>query len=311
VIKVNNETYLKSIIYAYMEFALPVILVLDRENGEDLHAIAITGYSINKERDGEFEKETTKGVENYIAFSSSRIVSFYAHDDNIGPYTKFDIRELEENRPPKRPDIPRLEAPFALRRMPQAKGQGEDESCPEIPELDKPARFVPITVVIPLYHKIRVDVQDIHNWINPLSYRVLLNKEVKFLANEEEKKLLEWDIYLTDPKKWKADLGDLLKENPTLLENMRKKPNPEYIWRATLKHNKKLMMDLLADATDIGGKVSPFYDVIFYDGRLEGALRNSFSREKRDKGEKLVDRQLDSFFFNTFEKTPTKPMRPK
>jgi hypothetical protein len=308
---VVENTYLKSVLYAYLHYKIPVLLTLDMGYRNDYHAVAITGFSLDENDQKSLKPELGRGDLNPIPFKSTRIDRFYAHDDNVGPYARFEIRNTyapyssaygrkKEWKNFIKTRRGKEESPFSLWRTPtKTKGlkivPDNGEPLEETEDL-KPMRFVPDVVIVPLYHKIRVNVQDVQTWIMILSKLIKLNN----MLDKIPVKKLEWDVYLTDQKELKKDIRGLNINTVGLHEYLSVQRHPRFIWRSTLLYNNTYLMDLLTDATDIGGETKPFYDVIFYNEPLGQKFSKMFTRERYEKGVLWMTRQLDSFFYEYF-----------
>lgn len=232
-VEIKNEEYiLKSYIYAYLKFGIPVILGVNLyivANNNSLkyigkHAVAVTGYRMERERLASNNHEKFQLV-------SSRMSKIYAHDDQVGPFARmlFDGQKIS---------LPETESKQALISMSTSwKVQGA-----EIGDI----RAVPLILLIPLYHKIRIPLGNVYETEGVLN---------AILANLSENKKLpigkfEWDISLTSVNKFKSELfsrGD----GHNNFKHILLKSMPHFIWRATALNKGKFVIDLLFDATDI------------------------------------------------------------
>ena len=76
-----------SLIYGYLKMGLPVILGVSID-GRGRHAITLTGYSLQKTT---ALKQEVAGSKNCIPMIGLRIDEFYAHDDQIGPFSRLRV----------------------------------------------------------------------------------------------------------------------------------------------------------------------------------------------------------------------------
>ena len=193
---------LNSTLYAYLRCRMPSILafnlvdVLDgHEQHMGAHAVAVTGYSLGKEQPEPFGQSG-------FQLRASRIDKIYAHDDQVGPFARMEHAQSTE--------------PYLATSW---QGHGSVEARP-------------IFLMLPLYHKIRIPFETIHDAILVVD-SVLENPRKQAFPDLEKP---EWDIYLTTVSEFKRDvlesmrplLGFLVEE--TLTANL-----PRFLWRATAR----------------------------------------------------------------------------
>lgn len=250
VIPVTRDTPLLSLVYAHLKWGLPVILGVEME-GVGRHAITLVGYSLLKDRVREREVKQHDGVEVCPPMVGLRIDRLFAHDDRIGPFVRLNI---EENPAPteKRPTplILRPKWPTDLRE-PQTSG---DFVKPEKSNTVKlPLIVYPKTVIVPVYHKIRVTFQDVERFLLKLT-------EVLRLIHSP-KKSMEWDLHLTSTNEYKEMIKrqtDISKQTKLMVLLS---TQPKYFWRAVLRIEGHAVMELLADATDMSRSFPIFFAV--------------------------------------------------
>jgi hypothetical protein len=187
-----------------------------------------------------------------------------------------------------------IDAPFALWRIP------EDRNGLLASPDNQPLLTIPYVVIVPLYHKIRVKILDIQSWLFILNGWL----DEDHCLEGAPREFLEWDVYLTDLYEMKSDLAKVLGGNKNLLSKKRFQRHPRFIWRATLKYHSHPLMDLFGDATDIGGSANPFYDVLFYNRDLEWKFHRLFRSDTPRPRGRVIDRQLDNFFYKYFAENP-------
>ena len=224
----NNEFILKNYVYSYLTYGIPIILVIDlynidteiEDNWEGSHAVVITGYR------SESKAEAVSPTDNLrlVASNMSRI---YVHDDQIGPFAKMKTNAEKIkiiNSESKRIDAITLETEWRFRAVPKI-------------------------ILIPLYPKIRIPLENILKIIeifDSIICNAIDNVEDAMLYVDK----LEWDIFLTSVNKFKKEIlqksGEIGNFKDILKKNM-----PRFIWRAKALSQEKPVMDLLFDATDI------------------------------------------------------------
>ncbi len=224
VIRYQKDVPLISLLYGYLKAGLPAILGITVEDRGD-HAIALAGFSLRNS--SIHEREATKS-DKLIPMIGLRIDEFYAHDDQIGPFAHIKIERGDE------------EHPIVF------KGSWKNNK-------GEPATLLPTVVIVPVYNKIRLSFTDIHAW----AWRF----HRAFAKNFRPEVKLEWDIHLTSTNEYKATIR---KENasPDVLEQMRARQHPRFIWRVRLHVNGKMALEMLGDATDISHSF-PIYGLVW------------------------------------------------
>lgn len=256
---VNPEilTQLLGYIYAYVEAGIPMILVGDLydKNASPLggigevgwkgrHAVAINGYHLADNVETE-----DRGLRSY------RIDNLFVHDDQIGPYASLGVKKgichvVYE-------DDGSLVGEVRERWVSQWKGDNGEF-------LD----FDPCYLIIPSYHKIRVDYVEIDKQFKRLDRQIsgIVMKDAK---SKEVAHLLdgkwhpEWDIKIQRSDEFKKDIrNDRNMAEETKLEHL-KMSYPKYVWVMTLYANDQKQLTVLVDATD-PGRVAKGVDWIPY-----------------------------------------------
>lgn len=209
---------LNSTLYAYLRCRIPSILVfklIDRVDGNDnelgRHAVAITGFSLGTDSPVPFH-------EYGFLLRASRIDKIYVHDDQVGPFAR--MKNILG-------DPPHLATSF--------QGTGEVKAIPQ-------------ALLLPLYNKIRIPFEVIHDAIMDVDNLIEIIRKEFFPKLQRP----EWDIYLTtinDLKKdvfnsMRAELGSKAEDH--LVANL-----PRFLWRATARCGTDHHLDLLFDATGI------------------------------------------------------------
>ena len=239
VVTAAPSTPLVSVIYSHLKLGLPVVLLVEIES-QGFHALTITGYSMVKDR--AISSEVGQG---WVAppFSGLRINEFYAHDDQIGPFSRLLI-------------VPSTSVEYPV----FFSGSWEDSTGQSL-------RMTPRFLLIPVYNKIRVTFVDIQGWIQRLW--TILEQVLADLEN------YEWDTYLAASNDLKSELVSTLRGHPTQ-EMFLAMHHPRFVWRNSLKYNGEVVLDLFADATDMQRSM-PFYYIVFYNSALQSAINQLMS----------------------------------
>jgi hypothetical protein len=248
---------LQSIAYSYLSGHIPVLLIADlmkeTKSGWSYfgkHAVTLTGFSLGT-------GEPKPHPDSELLLESSRIDKFYAHDDQVGPFARM----LMDGKPVAR----------------RAEGSSQTHrdyfslstSFPHPDKLHSAVRAIPSALLVPLYHKIRVPfspaVYDEVRYFDALLHFVRQ-------GYPSDPTRATWDVHLTSVEELKENLArseDLRGVYRSILLVSRM---PKFIWRARARVNRRLLFDLLYDATDFaGGRI--FLGVIEHDEELSKQIR--------------------------------------
>lgn len=214
-----NPYVLNSTMYAYLRGKIPSILtfnlidvldgVVDRAMGA--HAVAVTGFSLGKNQAEPF------GTSGFL-LRASRIDKIYAHDDQVGPFARM------------------AHAQSARHYLATSwQGVGIVEA-------------LPIFLLLPLYHKIRIPFETIHDAILEVDSVLEQARQNGFHGLDRP----EWDIYLTTVSEFKVDvLNSMRLMLGALVEETLTATLPRFLWRATARCGGESHLELLFDATGI------------------------------------------------------------
>jgi hypothetical protein len=248
VVRVDNTTPFVSLVYAHLKWGLPVILAVEVE-GIGKHAITLVGYSEREERVREHEVAKHQDVEMCPPMVGLRIDRLFAHDDRLGPFVRLDI---EMRRPTKRNPLPVVLRPKLPTDANHTEETGGASKPAKTAKRNGPPAIYPITVIVPVYHKIRVTFQDVEK---------LLLKFTEVLRLMEPKRSIEWDLHLTTTNEYKS----LIKVDGAIPKSVKRRvllePKPKYFWRAVLTFEGQKALELLADATDMSRSFPIFFAI--------------------------------------------------
>lgn len=236
VIDIKNNIPVISLIYGYLEMGLPIILGVEIE-GVGLHAITLTGYSLQEKQHLAYESD--EGCLNFIGL---RINEFYGHDDQVGPFSRIKIK------PSKIVEGKKYPVTF--------EGSWNDR-------FGKVLALYPHVAIIPIYNKIRITFLDIQEWLTRLD-KVL---QLIFPVDEVHQ---EWDVHLTTTNRYKGKIKEVSLDQK-ILENILFKQHPRFIWRSIFRVNNIKVLEMLADATDMA-RSFPFYQAIWHYDELRNSL---------------------------------------
>ncbi len=237
VVEMRNSTPIVSLIYGHLFMGLPVLLVVGVP-GVGLHAITLTGYSLRKQPVRATEVAPGQLI---IPLPGLRIDEFYGHDDTIGPFTRLVIRHPP---PPQNPFTGKPDLPVFFEESVTDPRSG----------LTTGRQMFPLMIVVPVYHKIRVTFIDVLEWLTRFHRYV-----VQYLGAPGA----EWNLHLITTNNYKSLIKNLgLTKQQT--ESLLFEHHPRFIWRATLRFNGTLALELLADATDMA-RSFPLYRAVWCD----------------------------------------------
>jgi hypothetical protein len=266
-INVFDQLIFKSSLYAYLKGKLPIPFIFDLydlsgpevtlNTGNELHAAAITGFSLTD--------TPCSGFMDNFYLKAFRINKIYAHDDQVGPFARMDFDASEKEIITQGGEAIRLDK-FNIKLNDDQ--QINCKNSLSTTWLDKTGGFngiraFPNSLIIPLYHKIRIPFEFILELIFVYNAFIsnLLKTSLKY-SNEDDQ--LEWDIYLTNSNDFKEELA----KNHLLKGKARTEALtlylPRFIWIARAEIKSSIAFDLLFDATDLmQGEF--FLRPIFYD----------------------------------------------
>lgn len=202
--KFADTSHLKAFIYAYNKMGLPVLLGIQLESlGK--HLITIVGSK--KTNDLGFPRIDVK-----MPLLATKIERFYAHDDQIGPFSKLGFNGSGD---------------FATSWL---NDNGENVS----------AKLV--SVFIPINNKIRITFEDIYAKVRWVDFYFLQR-----VATAQ----IYWDIYLDFSNEYKKQIRSSVAIPGHLKYSLLVEPLPKYLWIAKAFLNEECMIELLFDATQI------------------------------------------------------------
>lgn len=267
----GDKEVLLGTIYAYLNLGIPIILGVVLKDGQR-HAVTITGYRTNEENIGNV------GKPNLVAYNINRL---YVHDDNIGPFSRVFIEnkeypkflfKLEEEKSSEQKITRTFEAHKFMDKLVQfrtgvkLKFEYPDSTTKE---------FTPYIMVIPLYHKIRINFKKIYSEINKI------NGIFKCAFIDP---LVYWDIFLTTSNSLKKEILTNKEISKDIRKDILTSSLPRYIWRCKAISNNNIMMEIISDSTDINANNSFLY--ILGSDNSRNALKNDFKQVLADSNGK-------------------------
>lgn len=198
----SDINYIKSFIYAHNRAGFPVMLGINLEG--DGHLITITGY-----REPAIVNSSNSTIPTFFSHSIER---FYAHDDQIGPFSRIGFEGANI-----------------------ITGWPNDKSFTSL----KKAEI--ICIIVPIYHKIRITYEEIYSKVNPIN----------LFISKSTNKNFHWNIYLQYSNVYKENVRKKGKEFNLIKRKIQFMNLPKYIWIAKLFIEGTLSLEMVFDATDI------------------------------------------------------------
>jgi hypothetical protein len=256
---------LPSLIRGYLLMGLPVLLVIEIPD-VGLHAVTISGYSV---LDVAARPEEVPGY-SFIPMVGRRIDKFYAHDDQVGPFSRMIIHGCNEQT--RSGFLSRVRARF-LGSSPLPFPICLETSWANDHDMDRPV--YPYAVIVPVYPKIRLRFIDILKWLTPLN-PILSNIIPPDMDHE-------WDVHLTLSNDYKSEVRADVSRSASARRAILSCMHPRFWWRAVLSIEGEPCLELLFDATGIA-RSFPLTEAIWlsepYSARMETILANG---ERRDE----------------------------
>jgi hypothetical protein len=245
----SDQVLLQDHVYAYCKLGIPLLLGvylvdISQKKPEHFgnHAVAVTGYSLG------LAEPTPLSTSGFLT-KSSQIDKIYAHDDQVGPFSRMELNQGEETF-------------FFQNTSIEIKSNSISTSLKRIDGKIGDIRAVPTTIFIPLYHKIRIPLATVRDAL--ISFDAWIEYFFRGRGLIPLPKRLVWDVYLTTINQFKksvlkSDWSGGNDKRDLLLDQM-----PRFLWRATAFCEKNPVIDLLFDATDIEhgsflAKIIPYY----------------------------------------------------
>lgn len=252
-IKVTKNYLLQTATYCYLHAGIPLLLGVELVRGNATsgfksigrHAIAVSGYNLG----GAVTPITSSG----LALRSSRIDKIYAHDDQLGPFARFELLAGQIDYTNMRGEP--ITAPLSLSTFwPAAAGEE--------------VRAVPDILLVPLYHKIRIASEWAIKRVTEINEFLLSLSSAIHTLNLHA---LEWDVYLTTVNEAREQLRQAPGMNGERRFRAATHPMPRFLWRATAYRQGERLMDVFFDATDVD-TADALVQVLVYDDSIRNLL---------------------------------------
>jgi len=235
-VRATDEYILKSTAYGYLRARVPLVLAIQLVDTSTVdhsliggHAVAVTGFRV-----GPSEPKPMDGTG--FLLRSTRIEKIYVHDDQIGPFARMEFDgitvNLENSSNGHKHPYPSLSSSW----------RGENAECGKV-------RALPQAVLVPLYHKIRIPFEIIHDLIFDFDSLIETLRTEGFIPFLPER--IEWDIFLSQLNDFKGEVLTSFSIPKEKKESLLTAKMPKFIWRAIGSTQEGPVVEFLFDATDI------------------------------------------------------------
>jgi hypothetical protein len=247
----------KESVYSYLMAGIPMVFGFDLYSQpkasasncwkyEGRHAVALAGYGLSSRHHSY--------ADNTIHVTAHRLQKLYVHDDQTGPFSKIEFEGIiKVQRKERIEDVLSLTTEW-----------NNDEYN---------YRAVPALLLVPLYHKIRIDYSKIKQFACGIdscvrNSRKPYNTELIHFWNAN----VSWNITLSCLNDYKSTIlsdNDISSEERIRLLTS---SLPRFFWCCSLEQNGSKAIDFLFDATDISSGDLFVHLVEYQRGFCRGVL---------------------------------------
>ena len=215
--------------YAYIKAKIPCLMICSLHDCSSsspdrlgLHAVTLTGFSL-----GRPNCPPVGGTG--FPLRASRIDELYAHDDQVGPFARMVFDGCQRNS----------DSLSTSWRSPSS-GRYDVRACPQ-------------SLLVPLYHKIRISYREVLDQIIDLDASIrALDKEVKQSNRKMGWGEFEWDLYLCTANDFKASLfSEKAGLSGPYRRSILERHLPRFLWLGKALSGNRPVLEFLFDATGI------------------------------------------------------------
>lgn len=208
----------------------------------------VCGYKLSGAR------PTAVGASGFLSIAST-IDKIYCQDDQIGPFARMEFDGMTVT----------VQGDGGLQPFPSMttswKGQNRVAGS---------KRAVANTLLIPLYHKIRIPLAMIEPALFELD---ALLEELRINQDLSHRERIVWDIYLQQQNDFKREILQSASLAGHVKSQIALSHMPRFLWKAQANCNGTPIFDLLFDATDIA-QSGCFHSKVIYNAAIEAELAN-------------------------------------
>ncbi len=254
-----TNSFIRNYIYAHLKLGVPVLMGLKLENlGQ--HLVTIVGF-----------KETLATewpIQSDLIIYAQDICEFYAHDDQVGPFSRVYFLQDEKNIETSR-----------------WKKNGKQQ--------DKHKGFV-TSIIVPIPKEIRINYEDIYEQIEFFEH-------VFYELIEHDQRFV-WDIYLTKTSEYKQNVSINRPYTQAQQSQIYNTFLPTYIWVVRGTAADFPALEFIFDASAIKTASNYCLKVIFFDAFLEQLLFDILTPMK-DSRDSILDAALRNLYLEDLRET--------
>ncbi len=234
-VNVVEQQMLQMTVYAYLRARIPLYLsfylvdvAVDPHEEMGRHAVAVTGYSLPP-------SSIPVAMDDGLLIRALRLDKLYVHDDGVGPFARMEFGD----------EVDWVDA-FG---DPQTDRALSTSWCgASAPGQVGTAKAVPITTIIPLYHKIRVQFDSVLAVVGAFNAQLEQLRQGSGIPGLNG--VIEWDIFLSQVSDFKRDIRR--QDLPSAYKrSLLAKTMPRFLWRAIGNVGDARVLELVFDATDL------------------------------------------------------------
>lgn len=275
-----DDAAVKALIYGYARMGVPVILgihLFDLTNTKYLgaHAVTVAGYRIAKQAPQSNDRSK---------FHSDRLVKIYVNDDHIGPFARMEfvaipskekdilLQVLKDNRQYTGSDLVALSTNWGV-------------------EAGSTIVAIPFLAIIPVYHKIRIELLAVANCIQEFDTRILQWLSQHVPMDEVSANGYEWELFLDTIGGYRRDIRKRTDLASDVKLHLLTSPMPRFLWRAIALDGGKRALEFVFDATGIErGRL--FIQAVKHDTALTSMIA-AFSKHRDLIKQPFINPQVD------------------
>ena len=267
-----------SLIVAYLELEVPIIMAVRFGEKRDLHALCVCGYGFESDRKRLFVAEQLR--QSPIALQGLKIREIYAHDDQRGPYCHYFV----ENNDPSQ-----VQATVEPRIVEYRR------DSPDKPDAWKERKGTPIAFIMPVYPKISITFPYVNQLTRKLS--VFLNRLFKLSGPGQGPSLsFEWSVKIQTVNRFKTTKRSECVRHPEYRKVLVQRL-PRFLWVAELTSNDVKLLEFIIDATDTDRSLA-IVSTIWHSESFRSRVKEAIAIDGPDGCLKVLGVEFGSYFMS-------------
>jgi hypothetical protein len=240
VVQIATRGYLQALVHAYASAGVPLPLICrmfllpegaalrhyDEADPLGGHAVTVSGFHAGAPLVAHVQG---------MWLRCNGITRLFVHDDQVGPFVPMDLMTVEAER------IPDSVWPYPDLLL---------SSAWSAPERHSLVVFGAEMLLLPLYHKIRIDFPTLLKRVQDLDKRI---EQIRLGDNGTPvlSERLSWDLRLMKESALKAYVRRAAHIHGDTRYAFLRKALPRFVWSATAYHGDQPVLEYLFDATDL------------------------------------------------------------